>query len=555
MSDMEQKAESIIKHLSNDVVRVRLAEYLNRQKARAEKDARQDDGAARAFLEQKGMTEAQVESLLSHFATPHGPRILTDYNIIHNLPLIDQAFAQTDMGNDYAAGGIKAIFQCVELCLYGLENLATRAARDLRASGEGQDNFAGAREKILWLNSVNETLLALSQLPLQLRRDVVMDRAVLGLNDSPYLGAALDAIEGLHRSIIESGCAESEIIRDHGLGNSQRAVSFSAVVDDCYRNIWKANLDQTFIPKLPALDGLDSRQAYEALIAPNLMREAIDTLDLKHDSYVLQFHIYHQVSELLAKAASYFVIRAIGRLTAEDAQERTKLGNLAATVEDLHNAAVLTSLIPANVIPILKNLSQKDYHVDIRPFHGIASGATSPYLSQGITGPLRTMLLSAVNNFAAGADVYSVDDLKQSMAGIVADRNNDYGSHLRYTLCQDTLRIANVAKDWRELHTGFLVQQFGLAENEASGVRSLSGLKTPTKAAHDMSRLNHTETDLAAPMFEALIGVPYRPIPHSTQRFSPENLGEIARILNNGAVAVRGVTDDYQRRGLLAARI
>ncbi|MBI1300164.1 MAG: hypothetical protein GC137_00760 [Alphaproteobacteria bacterium] len=476
-----------------------------------------------ADLEKRGVNQTARTKLLSGLETDD-PRALAYYYFSHGIDHLDRASAQVDTTDDPETSAIKAIFQCSELCLYLIDSLARRTEKALQ-----EGDFDRAFEHFGWMSSINQTLLRTSRLLPEISRTAPEQGSVeISLVDSPNLARTLATIERFHLAIVNAGLADSKDLVEKGLGDSGRNISFNALLDQNYQILWQLYLRKVRVPKIPGLDNPSSAEAYERLVAPEVVREALTATRAKGDNYLSEFHLYHQLSEVLAKPACLLVNRAAQSLMSDEP-------DLCTIADDLSNLTVLSRMLPENAVPLFRNLSQAEY-ARFRALLGITSGAQSPYIAKSLAGPAYTALMGVVQNFVVGKEEYSNEELKAAAEEVVRNRRRSPEDHMRYEIMRSAMLFADHVRHWRELHTQFPLVQFGLSNGGASaGVASLSGAPYGLSTAYTMSGRMHGEDDLAAVFYSSITGSGFPAYMSFEDRFSPETLGAMAEMLNAGA--------------------
>ncbi|WP_233203438.1 hypothetical protein [Mycetohabitans endofungorum] len=455
-----------------------------------------------------------------------GAAVLASYDLLHGISYLEKAVDQAPQSIPYAAA-IVAIYRGAEVCLHNLAVLSERMVQDLDCERYGQ-----ASVKAKWSACFQDTLVQLSQALVEMD-DGSLDGEHLSLSVSEGLTAYRHSVGLLHHFMRTHGMESDSDIATKDIDDPKRYVYFSEYINRNTELIWLSIFNDARLPGVFRLPGQDDAAFYRQVVRDDDIRSAVDSVDLKSSTYLMQFRAYHQISEILTQVVNQLGCSCITLMLDNDEANGK---NISAAIDICHR---LLMVVNDNIKPILRTLSPKAYS-DIRPALGITSGSHSANLRKGLFGTVYPLLVRAFRLRLSGLneDIARDDDamLKLAMALINSQRD---GWQVR--VMRGLIYLHHHVRLWRDEHIQFIKTQIGVAPEEEEPTSSISGSINAAASAHRFREVH--QRDPIAPLYLAVRGRPFpAPLPLLTEGGFDEYMA------HRTASAVKTMYVDVQQR-------
>ena len=238
------------------------------------------------------------------------------------------------------------------------------------------------------------------------------------------------------------------------IDDPRRFVSFHAFVNTNYDAIWRSVLRDVRLPGVFRDEHETSTSFFERIIDCGGVRAAVTCVDLRDDTYLMQFRAYHQISEILVRLVNAVSCDVILTLVDNTRQ------SLVMPARALAVCNTLLQVVTDNIKPIVRTLSPRAY-LAIRPALGITSGSHSHNLRKGLFLTVYPLLvrafrlrLSAFDECAARDDATTLENARKVLSG---DDHHGYGPFLR-----NLVYVHQSVRTWRDEHIQFIKTQVGV---------------------------------------------------------------------------------------------
>ena len=506
------------------------------------------DDQALALLTDAKVPEEDISTRLDKL-TLNGERathrVIAHYPDLHALDRLDEASEGMDLSSNLPAAGVRALLQAAEIAILNIKELSERIVVDVTAGHLGD-----AQEKNAWIGSLHQSLFSLSRLAAQM--PLHGKGTHVSFAESPHMGLCLEAIEAMHQSLIDSNLVQASELGSRQLYEHGRNLTHHAYVDTMYYNLWFMATSTINVPGVKRAEEEDAHDFYKRFIGSEAVYKSVFELDQIGDNFFRQFRAYHQMSEVLLKHANQLIADSARRLLTQSNQPEQ---NLLTIKDNLRTANAILAIVVENIIPVNRNLGHKKFH-ELRGSLGITSGSNSPNIKAGLF-ELYDHLVNAVKLHVAKTDATAVCDeqaLDHELASIVAEPGKDLTTHALYDILSETLAVHEGLRAWRGTHMQFVRGNLGAARRGEVPAVSISSTKQPLKLIHQFSRQAHGPKDPITPIYEALLGKPFDPVPSFANMFAgnngPDGNSFVSRMLNETAASARNLNQDTQNRVL-----
>jgi tryptophan 2,3-dioxygenase len=445
--------------------------------------------------------------------------------LLHGTKYLDRA-ATTRPGPLHAAA-ILTLFRSAEVCLQNIDVLARRIVDDIGAGDLGQ-----AAVKVSWINHFQTTLYSLSQMLVQIDSGGC-EGAFISIRDSQTHRTYKRSMARLHDALREHCPEGTSDIAQKDIDDPQRFVFFNAYVNENYELMWESIFESVRLPGLVLEAEESAAAAYERMVQPGEIAEAIHSVDLREVTYLMQFRAYHQISEVLVKFVNETLCDAVVRIMCQPGAGHEH------AAEALAMCVRLLSIVTDNIKPIVRTLSPKAYFA-IRPALGTTSGSHSHNLRKGLFLTVYPALVKAVRLWLADFDeALALQDAWVRTRAQEVLRQDRHGFAAKIVL--NTVYIHQAVRVWRDSHIQFVKTQLGVSPEDQSPTASISGSENAALTA-DRFRAVHA-TDAIAPLYAAVLGrLPPSPLPLVTRGGFDEYMAHVT------ADAVKLMYADVQAR-------
>ena len=452
---------------------------------------------ATAKLLAKSLDAEEIDQRRDAFVTSSeidATAVLANYELLHGIKYIDSLEDGFDRSVD--ARAITSIFRGSEICFHNLTTLAHRLARDVSLGHWGE-----AAVKMTWATHFTETLHRLSQLLVRMDHGAA-DGDALCVAHSPAFAGYCNALSGMHEALRNSQRESASDLATKDLDDPRRFVFFHGFVNTNYDAMLRSIFDSVRLPGVFRKPEEDGRLFYERVVQCSLVRDAVTSVDLRDETYLMQFRAYHQISEILVGMINSVGCDVILALIDDSVK------SLASATRALICCNSLLQLVTDNIRPIVRTLSPKAY-LAIRPALGITSGSHSHNLRKGLFLTVYPLLvrafrlrLNAFDEADAGDDGKTLERARN-----VLQRADDggYGPFMR-----NLVYVYQSVRTWRDEHIQFVKTQIGVSHEAPTA--SISGSENAAETAHGF-RKAHVQ-DPIGPVYEAVLGRrPPAPLP------------------------------------------
>ncbi|WP_035820413.1 hypothetical protein [Janthinobacterium sp. RA13] len=446
----------------------------------------------------KSFDEEEIRHRRAAFAT-NGEidctAVLANYELLHGIKYLDRLI--NNSGHAVPARAAIAIFRGAEICLNNLVVLARRITDDVK-----RGHMADASLKIGWANRFHETLYSLSQLLVQVDQGGQQGDSI-SIRDSVVFQDYLVQAARMHAILRAEATEQYSDLGDKDLDDPQRFVFFHSFVNSNYESIWLSAMEQVRLPGVRREAGEDAGLFYQRLIQNDEVREAVNCVDLKDPTCLMQFRAYHQISEVLVglvnEVSSEIIVALLGN-------EQATFGTHA---RSLALCSKLLQVVTDNIRPIVRTLSPKAYFA-IRPALGITSGSHSHNLRKGLFLTIYPSLVKALRLQLAAMDEQLAGD-DERLQQIVLALLQQHGDP-RADILRQVVYMHQYVRTWRDEHMQFVKTQIGVSPEDMTPTASISGAENAAVTANGFRQAH--KNDPIAPLYQALLGkLPVPPLP------------------------------------------
>ncbi|MCA3843205.1 MAG: hypothetical protein IOB09_02290 [Burkholderia sp.] len=416
-----------------------------------------------------------------------GTAVLANYELLHGVKYLDRLINCEKQQIDTKC--IVAILRGTEICLNNISVLADRIIDDVSHS-----RFGDVSIKITWMNHFNDSLHRFAQLLVQ--TDLGRNGGdFLSIEDSATYQAAAKKTEAMYEAL--KTAPESVLdLSEKDLDDPQRFTFFHTFVNTNYETIWLAVLRHVRVPGVFRHEGESAEAFYQRVVQNDEVRDAVNCVDLKDPTYLMQFRAYHQISEVLVGLVNDVIADSILALV-DEANE--SFGDEATSLAMCNK---LLQIVTDNIKPIVRTLSPKAYFA-IRPALGITSGWHSHNLRKGLVLTIYPLLVRALRlrlvqfNETAARDDDAV--LEQAQQVLRQNTQPELAAMIR-----QTVYVYQYVRTWRDEHIQFVKTQIGVSPEDNTPTASISGAENAAQTAHNF-RSTHLN-DPIGPLYEATLG-------------------------------------------------
>lgn len=506
------------------------------------------DDKALVLLADANVPEVDINTRLDRL-TINGQRathrVIAHYPDLHALDRLDEACQGGGLSSNLPAAGVRALLQAAEIAILNIKELSERIVVDIK---EGR--LGDAQEKNAWVSSLHQSLYSLSRLAAQM--PLHGKGTHVSFAESPHMGLCLEAIDSMHNTLLEANLVQASELGSRQLYEHGRNLTHHTYVDTMYYNLWFMGTSTINVPGVQKEEIEDGYSFYKRFVGSEAVYKSVFELDQTGDNFFRQFRAYHQMSEVLLKHANQLIADSTKRLLTQTEQPDQ---NLLVIKDNLRTANAIMAIVVENIIPVNRDLGHKKFH-ELRGSLGITSGSQSPNIKAGLF-ELYESLVSAVKLHVAKTSADATCDeaaLTKNLASIVEAPNKDLATHALYDILSETLAVHEGLRAWRGTHMQFVRGNLGAARKGEQPAVSISSTVQPLKLIHQFSRQAHGPKDPIAPIYEAMLGKPFDPVPSFANMFAgnngPDGDGFVSRMLNQTAASARNLNPDTQARVL-----
>jgi tryptophan 2,3-dioxygenase len=446
---------------------------------------------ATAKLIAKSLTPSDIADRREAFVTNSEidpTAVLANYELLHGVKYLKQLGGGDDA--PLAARASIAVFRAAEICLHNLTVLAEGTTDDLDQA-DGSESMV----KTAWANHFHETLYTLSQLLIKLdngnhRGDAISIRHSKAF--SRYLQQSVRMHDALRNRLGES----ISDIAQKDLDDNRRYTGFHSYVNTNYEMIWMAVFDSVRLSGVRRGNDETDEVFYERVIQDDMVRDAVQCVDLEVPTYLMQFRAYHQISEVLVSLVNEIGCDVIVRIVSRTA------GDYRDDVEALVLCNRLLDVVTDNIRPIVRTLSPKAYFA-IRPALGITSGSHSHNLRKGLFLTVYPLLVRAARLMVVGFDGQQAKDNATVLYCATKLLESDNKS-AEAAIVRNVVYVHQYVRTWRDEHMQFVKTQIGMSPDSLPPTASISGAESAAQSADNFRKAHNS--DLVAPLYEAVLG-------------------------------------------------
>ena len=448
-------------------------------------------------LKTHGLSDEEIQCRAGAFESNNNvctTVVLANYELLHGITELDKAMNESEHYNCYAES-IISIYRVAEVCLYNLAMLTNKIVTSVE-----DDEIGSASCDMRWCCYLHDTLHNLSQLIIEFDRGHAKGDS-LDLHDSPAFQQYHESLTVLHRLMQTTWAESPEHIQNADLDDAQRYIFFNEYINVNYERIWLASLSHTRLPDVFAKAGEKQSGFFRRIVNTDSIQKAVELVELKDSTNLLQFRAYHQISEVFVRHINKWACRAVVKLVSE------KEHGLAESVRILVLCNKLLGVVNDTVKPILRALSPKAYFT-IRPALGVTSGSHSYNLRKGLFNTVYPLLLKTIRLKLVGFDpvLAKNDDVVYEFAKdvLISEPHGDLAETIR-----QVVYIHQHIRLWRDDHIQFIKSQIGISPEHEEPMASTSGAPDASNQAHQF-RSTH-QLDQIAPLYKAVLGRPMAP--------------------------------------------
>lgn len=412
--------------------------------------------------------------------------VQANYELLHGLKYIEEV--TNGAFKNYRAKGVISIFRCAEVCLENLSNLASRITRDI---SEGA--IDKVRVKMEWCNHFHDTLYELSQLVSKID-DGRYSGSNIGIKDSRAYSDYICKVTEMRASLVDNMPESIDELVNSDLDSSKRYTYFHEFINTNHHLIWLAHLECVRVPNIHNDEDLTAEQFYDSIVRSTTLKEAVQSVDMHGDTYLMQFRAYHQLSEILGEFINTAACDALVNFVQNE--EKEELAELLIICNQL------LRVITDNLKPILRTLTPNAYF-QIRPGLGITSGSNSYNIRKGLFSTIYPLLVSTFRHYLVNFDEALAEN-DEHINSVAKTLLQETGNHVDSTILRNIVYMYQYIRLWRDAHMQFIKTQIGISRDYEEPTASISGAKNAAQNA-DRFRKIHTN-DLVIPLYSALLG-------------------------------------------------
>ncbi|MGH3831199.1 MAG: hypothetical protein ACRDRS_12255 [Pseudonocardiaceae bacterium] len=421
-----------------------------------------------------------------------GP-IAKSYDLLHQVPKLREAKLAASLQSASYDSSVVAIFQGAELALRNLAGLTGRCTAATRAT-----DIVKSGGLFRWISGFHAILRHLGDAACVLRLhrpSSILDHEHFSIDDSPG-----------YRSFLTELRAFDSAVRDQLLGDGtvdlKRTISTKSNEDPTYAFLHGIRLAahdsvkwESDLQRVPVAPG---RGPLRRAIRTDLIKEAVETAQLRHECFYGQFVALHQIPEILCAEVCDHIEAAIRSLRA---------GCSTIAVEHFQIVRALLDVVVLCQRVMVECLSTKDYH-EFRENLGPASGMHSLTVRQHMFRDLFECLWKDVREWVTAETVSA----REAMEQLSSARHQDAEMWLAFNLLNEAFMVHQLYQEWRHEHLHMPRNCLGSGGTKSMiGVRD--GLTTVTKMrdtansqpalvdlykSRDVSLATHAEAALTA---------------------------------------------------------
>lgn len=389
-------------------------------------------------------------------------RIAKTYEALHGLHHLRKA-REWAVGRPSNETAVRSIFQAVEVALLNLSDLTQRATHDLAAN-----KVSRATTKLVWALSFHRLIATLAQLPARfslMTGDRVMGSSNGGFRASPALAGLLLALRDFDATVAdwagERSTTYESLIKDVSVSGVGVSLVHQVKVAAHAAEIWDTLLvNMAFVP---------AHERYRQWVCADELRAMVYDVELKDESYYMQFRALHQIPEILALEANAHFAAATQLIMA---------GDFRTAHDHLLIAVALTDGVVASLTPLVDCLTTGDYHF-FRGNLGLNSGTYSNALNDALLYHQYGELTKALAKWVqTGSDRPNSADSGENttQAPINVDSKNEHVRELQLLVSLAGIYRSQLIQ-WRDHHLALPRHNLGTG-NTASMIGNLNGVQT-----------------------------------------------------------------------------